>query len=95
VLSTIPQDRICVTPRAVLGFHAARWIDQQGSMPAVAILVALFVKESGAIAAAHIVHREPFKTLMAIPRTMFFVFFVDPWRFDAEMCHDPSPKCQS
>ena len=30
VLSTIPQDRICVTPRAVLGFHAARWIDQQG-----------------------------------------------------------------
>jgi hypothetical protein len=30
VLSTIPQDRICVTPRAVLGFHAGRWIDQQG-----------------------------------------------------------------
>jgi hypothetical protein len=30
LLSTIPQDRICVTPRAVLGFHAARWIDQQG-----------------------------------------------------------------
>ena len=30
VLSTIPQDRICVTPRAVLGFHAARWVDQQG-----------------------------------------------------------------
>ena len=30
MLSTIPQDRICVTPRAILGFHAARWIDQQG-----------------------------------------------------------------
>ena len=30
VLSAIPQDLICVTPRAVLGFHAARWIDQQG-----------------------------------------------------------------
>jgi hypothetical protein len=30
VLSAIPQDRICVTPRAVLGFHAARWIDPQG-----------------------------------------------------------------
>jgi hypothetical protein len=30
LLSTIPQDRICVTPRAVLGFHAARWIDQKG-----------------------------------------------------------------
>ena len=29
-LSAIPQDRICVTPRAVLGFHAARWIDRQG-----------------------------------------------------------------
>ena len=30
VLSSVPQDRICVTPRAVLGFHAPRWIDQQG-----------------------------------------------------------------
>ena len=27
VLSTIPKNRICVTPRAVLGFHAARWVD--------------------------------------------------------------------
>ena len=30
VLSTIPGDRICVTRRAVLGFHAARLIDRQG-----------------------------------------------------------------
>jgi hypothetical protein len=30
VLSAIPQDRICVTPRAILGFHAARWRDRQG-----------------------------------------------------------------
>jgi hypothetical protein len=30
VLSTIEYGRICVTPRAVLGFHAARWIDQRG-----------------------------------------------------------------
>jgi hypothetical protein len=30
VLSTIPRDRICVTSRAVLGFHAPLWIDQQG-----------------------------------------------------------------
>jgi ATP-dependent protease ClpP protease subunit len=30
VLSTIPHNRICVTRRAVLGFHAARWIDQGG-----------------------------------------------------------------
>ena len=27
VLSTIPKSRICVTSRAVLGFHAARWVD--------------------------------------------------------------------
>ena len=30
VLSTIPADRICVTARAVLGFHAPRWVDRQG-----------------------------------------------------------------
>jgi hypothetical protein len=30
VLSIIPQDRICVTQRAVLGFHAARWVDERG-----------------------------------------------------------------
>src|SRR5437660_5182266 len=30
VLSTIPRDRICVTRRAVLGFHAPRWLDQEG-----------------------------------------------------------------
>jgi hypothetical protein len=30
VLSTVPGNRICVTRRAVLGFHAARSIDQRG-----------------------------------------------------------------
>ncbi|WFU16143.1 hypothetical protein [Bradyrhizobium sp. CB3481] len=30
VLMTIPEDRICVTRRAVLGFHAARSIDRRG-----------------------------------------------------------------
>jgi len=30
VLSTIPRDRICVTRRAILGFHAARVIDREG-----------------------------------------------------------------
>jgi hypothetical protein len=30
VLSIVPRDRICVTRRAVLGFHAARSIDQRG-----------------------------------------------------------------
>ena len=32
VLSTVPNERICVTRRAVLGFHAARSIDQRGRM---------------------------------------------------------------
>jgi hypothetical protein len=30
VLSIVPRERICVTPRAVLGFHAARWMDREG-----------------------------------------------------------------
>jgi|SRR5581483_2991834 len=30
VLSMVPNDRICVTRRAVLGFHAARSIDGEG-----------------------------------------------------------------
>ena len=32
VLSTVPNNRICVTRRAVLGFHAARSIDRRGRM---------------------------------------------------------------
>ncbi len=32
VLSTIPQDRICVTRRAILGFHSARLLDPQGQL---------------------------------------------------------------
>ena len=30
VLSTIPRQRICVTSRAVLGFHAPFLVDQRG-----------------------------------------------------------------
>ena len=30
VLSVVPSDRICVTRRAVLGFHAARSFDRRG-----------------------------------------------------------------
>jgi hypothetical protein len=30
VLSMVPDDRICVTRRAVLGFHGARSVDQRG-----------------------------------------------------------------
>src|SRR5258705_7263310 len=32
VLSMVPNNRICVTRRAVLGFHAARSIDQRGRL---------------------------------------------------------------
>jgi hypothetical protein len=32
VLSLVPNDRICVTRRAVLGFHAAQSIDRRGRM---------------------------------------------------------------
>jgi hypothetical protein len=32
VLSVVPHDRICVTRRAVLGFHAARSIDRRGKI---------------------------------------------------------------
>src|SRR5262245_3799896 len=31
VLSTIPKERICVTRRAVLGFHGARLVDSDGN----------------------------------------------------------------
>jgi hypothetical protein len=32
VLMTVPEERICVTRRAVLGFHAARSIDSRGKV---------------------------------------------------------------
>jgi hypothetical protein len=32
VLATVPSERICVTRRAVLGFHGARSIDRSGRM---------------------------------------------------------------
>jgi hypothetical protein len=32
VLSTVPNNRICVTRRAILGFHAARSVDPRGRM---------------------------------------------------------------
>jgi hypothetical protein len=51
-------------------------------------LVALLVKESVAIAAAHIACREPLKTLMAVRGTLFSVLFVDTWRIKREVCHD-------
>jgi hypothetical protein len=32
VLSSVPNERICVTRRAVLGFHGARSVDRRGRM---------------------------------------------------------------
>src|SRR6267378_7559388 len=32
VLSVVPDNRICVTRRAILGFHAARSLDRRGRM---------------------------------------------------------------
>jgi hypothetical protein len=32
VLDLVPSNRICVTRRAILGFHAARSVDQKGRM---------------------------------------------------------------
>src|SRR3954468_3823440 len=32
VLSTVPNERICVTRRAILGFHAARSMDTRGRL---------------------------------------------------------------
>ncbi len=32
VLSVVPNDRICMTPRAILGFHAARSLDRHGQL---------------------------------------------------------------
>ncbi len=32
VLSVVPSERICVTRRAVLGFHAARSVDRRGKI---------------------------------------------------------------
>jgi hypothetical protein len=42
VLSVVPSERICVTRRAVLGFHAARSIDRRGRLyaePEASVLV--------------------------------------------------------
>ena len=66
-------------------FHGLRTLKHPLFLPP---LVALLVKKSGAIAAAHIASREPFKTLMTVRRTVFFVLFVDPWRIEPKVGHD-------
>jgi hypothetical protein len=66
-------------------FNELRTLKHPLFLPA---LEALFVKESGAIAAAHIARREPLKTLTAVRRTLFSVLSFDPWRIEPEMRHD-------
>jgi hypothetical protein len=51
-------------------------------------LVAAFVEESGAIAAANVGCNEPLKTFVAVRRRMLSDFFIDPGRIEPEMCHD-------
>jgi hypothetical protein len=51
VLMTVPSDRICVTRRAVLGFHAARSMDRRGRMYA----------EPDASKAVHEAYPEPIR----------------------------------
>ena len=43
VLSSIPRNRICVTPKAVLGFHAPRWVDGQDRQYAATAETRIFV----------------------------------------------------
>jgi len=51
VLMTVPSERICVTRRAVLGFHAARSMDQRGRLYA----------EPEASKAVHSAYPEPIR----------------------------------
>ena len=46
VLSTISKSRICVTPRAVLGFHAARWVDPRTGRSSRALEATRIVTQS-------------------------------------------------
>jgi len=55
VLMTVPSDRICVTRRAVLGFHAARSMDRRGKLYA----------EPEASKAVHEAYPEPIRNWIA------------------------------
>ena len=52
VLMTVPSERICVTRRAVFGFHAARSMDQRGRLYA----------EPEASKAVHAAYPEPVRS---------------------------------
>jgi hypothetical protein len=57
VLSMVPRDRICVTRRAVLGFHAARSMDRRGRMYAEPEASALVLQAYPSGVRNWIVHR--------------------------------------
>ena len=57
VLSVVPNDRICVTRRAVLGFHAARSMDRRGRMYAEPEASSLVLQAYPAGVRDWIVHR--------------------------------------
>ena|SRR5271156_896985 len=57
VLSLVPHERICVTRRAVLGFHAARSMDRRGRMYAEPEASALVLQAYPAGVRSWIIHR--------------------------------------
>jgi hypothetical protein len=57
VLSMVPSSRICVTRRAVLGFHAARSMDRRGRMYAEPEATALVLQAYPTGVRDWIVHR--------------------------------------
>jgi len=57
VLSLVPSSRICVTRRAVLGFHAARSMDRRGRMYAEPEASALVLKAYPTDVRDWIIHR--------------------------------------
>src|SRR6202140_2499388 len=57
VLSMVPPDRICVTRRAILGFHAARSVDQRGRMYAEPEASELVLEAYPAAVRGWILHR--------------------------------------
>jgi len=57
VLDMVPNDRICVTRRAILGFHAARSVDRRGRMYAEPEASELVLSASPAAVRSWIIHR--------------------------------------
>ncbi len=57
VLSMVPNNRICVTRRAILGFHAARSVDRRGHMYAEPEASELVLQAYPAAVRGWILHR--------------------------------------